>query len=102
MNLEEMLPSQTIGLPEVFIKTVDHFVPDFWKALKNVADSRNPDLITYPIEEELLLGILLFVVKLEARRNLKFKLNSPALIKNLKGIAGLVFSESKFADTIPH
>lgn len=91
-----------LTLPEVLLKTIQHFAPSFAGALSQIHDPRNPRKITYPLEEEILMGILLFLLKLESRRNLKFELNTPELIQNLKGIGKIFFPKVQFSDTILH
>jgi len=77
-------PYNDATLPEAMVKTVQHFVPDFFSALAQVKDPRDPTRITYPLPEEILVGILASMVKVESRRNIKFRLGtSPAFIKNL-------------------
>lgn len=91
-----------VTLSEALIKTIQHFVPEFFDALADVKDFRDPDLITYPIEELLLVGILAFLVKVEARRNIKYKLAEPKFIENLKCIGEVFYPDSAFPDTSPH
>lgn len=91
-----------LSLAEVLFKTINHFTPDFFTALKKVPDPRNPLKSIYPIEEQLLLGILLFLLKLGARRNLKFELNSPLWIQNLQQLGRFFFSSNHFPNTLPH
>ncbi len=93
---------EDLTLPEALFKTMHHFAPRFLTALSQIHDPRNPKKITYPLAEELLLGILLFVLKLESRRNLKFQLNSPEFIQNIKGIGKIFFPAQKFPETLPH
>ena len=41
-------------------------------------------------------------LKLQARRNIKFALNTPEFIQNLQGIANIFFPNQKIPDTLPH
>jgi hypothetical protein len=93
---------QELSLPEILFKTIHHFVPKFFDALKAVPDPRNPDFITYPLEEELLIGVIVFLLKLQSRRNLKFELNTPEFIQNLYGVTKMFFYDKKIPETIPH
>lgn len=98
-----MIEPSALTLPESLIKTIQHFVPDFWPALAHVRDSRNPDLITYSIQEEILVGILLFMLKTESRRNVKYKLgSSAAFIKNIRCIGERFYPGTDFPDTLLH
>jgi hypothetical protein len=89
-------------LPEVLIKTVDHFVPGFWAALAQVPDHRNPLRIVYSIQEELLVGILLFALRIGSRRNTKYKLGTPAFIQNLQVLGHRLYPDTIFPDTLLH
>jgi len=89
-------------LPEALVKTIQHFAPDFLPALARVKDPRNPDLIDYAIEHLLLVGILSFMVKAGARRNIKYLLGTRDFIENLKEIGGILYPETFFPDTLPH
>ena len=70
-------------------------MPGFFSALVNLPDPRNPKLITYPIEGEIFVGILAFMLQVGKRRNIKFKLGTPAFIENLSVILRRVFPRSK-------
>lgn len=97
-----MMNEEELSLPEVLFKTIHHFAPGFFDALKAVPDPRNRDFITYPLGEELFLGVLMFLLKLRSRRNLKFELNTPEFIQNLLGITRILSPDQKLPDTIPH
>ena len=90
-------------MPEALLKTIHHFAPQFLPALANVTDPRNPKLITYPIEQLLLVGILMFVTKVESRRNVKYMLGTPAFTENLEQICRLFYPGSTFfPGLMPH
>lgn len=94
--------SEEITLPEALIKTIQHFVPNFWSALTHVRDRRDPTRIVYPIEEELLVAIVMFLLKISSRRNIKYKLGSSStFVKNIQCI-GRYFYPKKFPDTLLH
>ncbi len=82
-------------MPAALVKTIRHFVPNFFNALVNLPDPRNPKLITYPIEGEIFLGILAFMLHVGQRRNIKFKLSTPAFIENFAIILRRAFPRSK-------
>lgn len=79
-----MTASDDWSLPETLLKTIHHFAPQFWSALSKVRDFRDPKLIVYPIELELFVAILFLMLRVGARRNIKYKLATPALINNLR------------------
>lgn len=87
--------TEELCLPEALVKTIRHFVPNFFSALVNLPDPRNPKLITYPIEGEIFLGILAFMLHVGQRRNIKFKLGTPAFIENFAIILRRAFPRSK-------
>jgi len=89
-------------LPEALVKTIQHFAPDFLPAPARVRDPRNPERITYPIENLLLVGILSFLVKAGARRNIKYLLGIRGFIENLQKIGAVFYAETAFPDTLPH
>lgn len=94
--------SEGFTLSEALIKTIQHFIPKFWSALGCVRDRRDPTRIIYPIEEELLVAILMFLLKISSRRNIKYKLGTSAtFVKNIQCI-GKCFYPKKFPDTLLH
>lgn len=90
-----MTPTEEISLPEALVKTVRHFAPGFFHALVELPDPREPTRIIYPIEEEILLGILAFMLLVGSRRNIKYKLHTPVFIKNMLTILSRAFPRSK-------
>lgn len=74
-------------MKRIFYKTIYHFFPAFSNWLKAVDDPRSKHKITYATETLLWTGILLFVLKLEARRQINFNFNSPKFIKNLSRLS---------------
>lgn len=73
---------------EVLLKTVDHFFPDFNKWLKGVNDPRDKAKITYPTHVLLWVGILLFMLKLESRRQINYLFNTVDFVSNLEVLTG--------------
>jgi hypothetical protein len=59
---------------KAFMVTVKHFFGSWEKIFKGVSDARNQSLITYSIEELLFTGVLMFVLRLGARREINHKL----------------------------
>lgn len=60
-----------------------HFFPAFLSWLKAFDDPRNKKSITYPPEVLLWVGILMFILKLGARRQINFDFQTASVIKNL-------------------
>jgi len=100
---KEISAQQSLVLPEALVKTIHHFAPRFLPALASVTDPRDPRLIIYPIEQLLLVGILMFVTKIGARRNVKYMLGTPAFIENLEQICRIFYPDNYFyPGVMPH
>jgi hypothetical protein len=71
------------ALLKAFARTVFHFYGGWRKLFKGVRDSRNPEMLTYPLEGVLSAGVLMFVFRLGARRQIKHQLreNGPSQSK---------------------
>lgn len=67
----------------IFYKTMEHFFPSFLNWLKQINDPRNELMIDYPLPSVLWVGILLFALKIETRRQVDFQFNTPGFISNL-------------------
>lgn len=83
---------------KVFLKTVWHFFPGLSKWLGAIPDPRNKKKITYPLRQLFMVGVFLFLFKLNSRRNIKFRLTSPEFIENLK----LLVNCLNYAEKVPH
>jgi hypothetical protein len=71
---------QQTALVKAFFSTIKHYFGN-WKTLfAGVQDSRNPKMITYPLDSLLFTGTLMFVCRLGSRRGVQAKLreNSPS------------------------
>lgn len=71
------------GILRALMGTRAHYFGDWETIFKNVTDARNPDLITYPLAGLLFTGVLMFLCRLGARREINHKLrgNGPAAAK---------------------
>lgn len=96
----KIMDKENLSLPEVLFKTITHFAPDFLVSLSKINDPRSPRKITYPIQQVLLIGILMFLLKIEARRNIKFKFGSSAFIENIQRIGGQFYPDMPFSNTM--
>ena len=65
------------------LKTVRHFFGGFARLFRPVHDPRNPELITYPLPAVGFAGVLMFLCRLGARRqiNYMFRGNGPSAAK---------------------
>jgi len=61
-----------------------------------VPDPRDPGLIRYKIQALLWTGILMFVLRLGARRQIQFRLHTPNVVARVKRLTG------QDVDTVPH
>lgn len=97
-----MIEASEFTLPEALFKTIDHFAPGFWTALAEVKDPRNPLLIGYPLHQELLGAVLSSMMKVDARRGIKYKLNTPAFVANMLTVLQQKYPKDIFADAMFH
>ena len=74
---------QQIELIRSLLVTVQHFFGGFGRLFGHVTDPRHPAYITYPLSSVLATGVLLFLLRLGARRqvNLLLRQNGPSSAK---------------------
>jgi hypothetical protein len=67
----------------VFTGTLHHFFGGWLKLFRGVRDGRNPELIKYPLEGVLSTGVLMYLFRLGARRQINYQLrgNTPSQTK---------------------
>jgi hypothetical protein len=86
---------EQLSIINASMSTVHHFFGDFGELFGSVEDPRAPDFITYPLESLTFTGVLMFLCRLGARRQIAhmFRHNgaSEAKFKALFGV-----------DTCPH
>jgi hypothetical protein len=70
--------------------------------LAGLADTRDQDRITYPRGFLSWMGLLLFLLKLGARRQVRFELDSPEALANLNRLAGCDLQTVAHGDTLNH
>jgi len=73
---------------EILLKTVKHWLPRLSKAMNQVSDPRNPEQSVYSQAHLLWNGILLFMMHLGSRRQLRFERLSDAFGQNLALLSG--------------
>jgi len=73
---------------EVLYKTMRQFFPGFNNWIKTMKDPRDKDLIEYPIQQMTWFGILIFMLRLGARRQMNFKFNTQCARENLSVLTG--------------
>jgi hypothetical protein len=71
------------ALFKAFIVTVQHFFGGFKRLFQGVTDPRHPAYITYPLPAVMSTGVLLFLLRLGARRQVGYLLrgNGPSVAK---------------------
>ncbi len=71
------------ALLKAFTGTLHHYFGGWWKLFKGVRDGRNPELIRYPLEGLLSTGVLMYLFRLGARRQINYQLrgNTPSQTK---------------------
>ncbi len=83
-------------------KTLAHFWPDLPLWLRQLGDSRDQDQITFPRQFLFWTAALTFLLKLGARRQLHYELDSPAALANLNRLAGCAMEKIAHGDTVEH
>jgi hypothetical protein len=80
---EDELALQQSELIKALLVTVQHFFGGFKQLFGNVFDPRHPAFITYPLAAVLATGVLMFLFRLGARRqvNLMLRQNGPSSVK---------------------
>ena len=74
---------EQVAIFKTFIVTVQHFFGGFKRLFQDVSDPRHPACITYPLPVLLATGVLMFLLRLGARRQVGNLLrgNSPSAAK---------------------
>lgn len=85
---------------KVFHKTMHHFFPSFLNWLKMINDPREEGKIEYPLPNLVWIGILLFLMKLESRRQIKFRFNTEEFIHNLTLLTKADIKKMTHPDTL--
>jgi len=85
---------------DILHKTVRHFFPDFSTQLKRISDPRSEPKIVYPLPYLVWVGILLFLLKLGARRQIHHLLNEPSVVTHLNALTGECLEEVPHGDTL--
>jgi hypothetical protein len=83
IGLEDEHTEQQTNLIKSLVVTVQHFFGGFGRIFQGVRDPRHPAFITYPLPAVLTAGMLMFLLRLGARRQIGLRLrqNSPSASK---------------------
>ncbi len=84
------------------LKTLKHFFPDFDIWLQSTPDPRDPRLITYPIGYVLAGGLMLFLTKIGARRQMRYQFRTANMIGNLNFLCGTSCESMLHPDTLAY
>jgi hypothetical protein len=91
---------QGLELGGVVARTVAHFWPDMRAWLDGLRDPRDPNRIAYPARCLTWTGLLVFLLKLGSRRQIRFELDSPVALENLNRLAGCRQDRVPHGDTL--
>lgn len=83
-------------------RTVAHFWPDLRLWLGQVPDTRDQDQIIYPRHVLLWVGLLLFLTKMGARRQIHYQLDSVEALANLNRLTAEAMVRGPHGDTVEH
>jgi len=89
-------------LGAVLARTVAHFWPDWRSWLGEVQDTRDQEKIVYDRAFLLGMGLMLFLLKLGSRRQVRFELDSPEALANLNRLTGCHQRTLAHSDTLDH
>ena len=79
---------EEINLVGVVQETVDHFFPHFNDWLNEIDDPRDPELITYELRTLIWTGVLMFLTKRKARRQISYEMRGGKNLENLMKFSG--------------
>lgn len=86
----------------IFYKTMKHFFPSFGSWLKAIKDPRMELMIDYPLPSLIWVGILVFLMKVEARRQINFRFNTPGFISHINFLAKTDLEKVPHSDTVAY
>jgi hypothetical protein len=86
----------------VLARTVAHFWPKLGPWLASLADTRDQEKITYLRQFMAWQGLMLFLLKLGSRRQVRFELDSQEALENLNRLSGCHQQTMAHGDTLAH
>jgi hypothetical protein len=89
-------------MDEIFYKTAHHFFPSFVNWLRMIKDPRQKSKIEYPLPNLVWVGILLFLLKVESRRQINFRFNTEEFIHNLNLLTKADIEKMAYDGTLAH
>ena len=91
--------------PEIlntYINTISHYFSHLPRWVARIHDPRNHNLITYPTIHMFFMGLILFLGRLETRRQLTFSLNTLLFVQNFNTICGTKLERTAHHDTVEY
>ncbi len=70
-TVDATVDEEQASLLKTLLATAQHFFGSFQQLFTHVRDPRQPELITYPLAAVLFAGLLMFVCRLGARRQIR-------------------------------
>lgn len=98
-------PRRLLEKPDVlnaYVKTIGYYFPALPKWGRQIRDPRNPNLIIYPVIHMLILGLFLYLGRLETRRQLTFGLNTTLFAKNFNAFCTSNLEKTAHHDTVEY
>jgi hypothetical protein len=89
-----------VGVWPALLKTIRHFFPSLGSWLVSLADPRDPRFIVYPLAYVLGTGLMMFLTKLGARRQIRFQFRTARFIEKLNLLCGTACDEMLHPDTL--
>ena len=86
----------------VLARTLGHFFPDWKRRLGALGDPREANRIVYTAPFLVTTGVLMFLTKLRARRQIKFAFDTPAMLRNVNGLSGTHAEKIEHPDTLEY
>jgi len=80
MTKDEFRPP---NLKKIFYKTIRHFFPKFRGWLRSLEDPRQANSCRYSLATMIWVGLLLFLLKRDSRRQINYDFNSERFVRNL-------------------
>jgi hypothetical protein len=93
---------QGLALGGILGRTLVHFWPDYKSWLGKVTDTRVQELCIYDRKFLLIQGLMLFLLKLGSRRQVRFEMDSPEALENLNRLSGCSQETLAHGDTLDH
>ncbi len=93
---------KTARLGEVLARTIRHFFPEWNSWLEELKDRRDPMRTIYPAPFIVTTGILMFLTKLGARRQMKYAFDTRAMLANVNGLGGTRMKKIEHPDTLDY